>query len=209
MSSDPDTDASTPRGRPRSFDLDEAIDVVLPLFWSHGYEATSLDQITAATGLRASSLYAAFGSKRGLFRAALDRYRSHVGVALDELAHGELGLDDVRTFLIWVQTGITSGRQPAGCLVVNTMVELTADDLELADIATSYRTLLRSSLEAALERAEAAGELTRGTADGRALMIQAVLFGAFTTGQAGAPDEAEAMLNGLLDEIDRWDSAER
>lgn len=63
-----------PRGRPREFDIDEALDAALLLFWRHGYEGTSLAALTDAMGINMPSLYAAFGNKEMLFRKALDRY---------------------------------------------------------------------------------------------------------------------------------------
>src|SRR5215471_1664222 len=62
------------RGRPRSFDLDEALDSALHLFWRQGYEGTSLSDLTGAMGINRPSLYAAFGNKEELFRRALERY---------------------------------------------------------------------------------------------------------------------------------------
>jgi len=63
-----------PRGRPRTFDLDRALDAALLLFWRHGYEGTSLAALTKAMDINVPSLYAAFGNKESLFRKALDRY---------------------------------------------------------------------------------------------------------------------------------------
>jgi TetR/AcrR family transcriptional regulator, transcriptional repressor for nem operon len=60
--------------RPREFDVDLALDHALDTFWSKGYEATSLDDLCAATGLSRSSLYGTFGSKRNLLLQAVDRY---------------------------------------------------------------------------------------------------------------------------------------
>ncbi|MER6942046.1 helix-turn-helix domain-containing protein, partial [Nocardioides sp. NPDC000441] len=69
------------RGRPRSFDEDAVLDAVMRAFWEHGYEGTSVATLEAATGLKAPSLYGAFGSKEVLYRAALDRYaREHGNV---------------------------------------------------------------------------------------------------------------------------------
>lgn len=62
------------KGRPRSFDMDEALDRALNLFWTKGYEGTSLSDLTQAMGISPPSLYAAFGNKEELFRRALDRY---------------------------------------------------------------------------------------------------------------------------------------
>ena len=61
-------------GRPRAFDIDQALDRALDVFWRKGYEGATLCDLTAAMGINPPSLYAAFGNKEGLFRKALDRY---------------------------------------------------------------------------------------------------------------------------------------
>ncbi len=63
-----------PLGRPRSFDMDRALDRALQVFWRKGYEGASLSELTKAMGINRPSLYAAFGDKENLFRKALDRY---------------------------------------------------------------------------------------------------------------------------------------
>jgi AcrR family transcriptional regulator len=63
-------------GRPREFDIDEAIDIALDLFWRNGYEKTSLSDLTGALKISPPSFYFAFGSKEQLFKKALDRYAS-------------------------------------------------------------------------------------------------------------------------------------
>ncbi len=61
-------------GRPREFDAEQALDKALDVFWRHGYEGTSISELTQAMGISPPSLYAAFGNKEKLFRSALDRY---------------------------------------------------------------------------------------------------------------------------------------
>lgn len=63
-----------PRGRPRSFDTEQALDAALALFWRHGYEGTSLAALSEAMGINMPSLYAAFGNKEALFAKVVDRY---------------------------------------------------------------------------------------------------------------------------------------
>src|SRR5262245_66197867 len=70
-----------PRGRPRAYDPEIALQLATESFWRAGYAATSLDDLSAATGMNRPSLYSAFGDKRDLYLAALRRYweLSHVG----------------------------------------------------------------------------------------------------------------------------------
>src|SRR3989441_4990422 len=63
-----------PRGRPRTFDTDKALDKALKVFWRKGYEGASLPDLTAAMGINRPSLYAAFGNKEALFKKAVERY---------------------------------------------------------------------------------------------------------------------------------------
>ena len=64
--------AAPARGRPRSFDTDDVLARVRDTFWKYGYAGTSMDQLSAATGLHKPSLYGAFGDKKALYLAALD-----------------------------------------------------------------------------------------------------------------------------------------
>src|SRR5688572_30677833 len=82
------TGKSPPRGRPRKFDPDRALDRALDVFWRKGYEGASLPELTRAMGINRPSMYAAFGNKRALFRKALTRYRrgpaAYVAEALEQ-----------------------------------------------------------------------------------------------------------------------------
>src|SRR5918995_711851 len=154
----------------------------------------------AATGLSVSSVYAAYGSKQGLFRAAIQRYEEHMGNALGDLADVGIGLGDVVEFVEHARVGIGSDVQPAGCLMVNTMVEVPATDTVIGELTSRYRARVRESLERALARAERSDEITR-QCRARAALVQAALFGALVIGRAGGVDEADRMLRGLISEI--------
>jgi len=65
-----------PSGRTRQFDVDEALDRALEVFWARGYEGATLPELTRAMGINRPSLYAAFGNKEQLFRKALERYQT-------------------------------------------------------------------------------------------------------------------------------------
>ena len=64
----------THKGRPREFDVSEALEQAMLLFWRQGYSGTSLSDLTRAMGIAKTSMYAAFGNKEALFRLALQRY---------------------------------------------------------------------------------------------------------------------------------------
>src|SRR3954466_1796128 len=73
----------SPRGRPRSFDIDAAVERAMGVFWSRGYHGTALPDLLHATKLSRGSLYAAFGDKHSLFLRALDRYIADAVTRMD------------------------------------------------------------------------------------------------------------------------------
>ena len=77
-----ETKARRRAGRPRVFDTDAALDKAVRLFWQRGYEATSMADLVAETGVAAASLYAAFDNKAGLFAAVIERYAATFSVHL-------------------------------------------------------------------------------------------------------------------------------
>jgi TetR/AcrR family transcriptional repressor of nem operon len=119
-------EVARPRGRPREFDMDEALDRAIRIFREQGYNATSI-------GLASGSIYKAFRDKRAVFLAAFDRYVSLRNAQLAAVAHtskparGRLG--DVLAFYVESAKGIEGRR---GCMVVGSAVELAIVDREVA-----------------------------------------------------------------------------
>lgn len=107
-----------PRGRPREFDTDKALDEALLLFWRYGYEGTSLSALTEAMGINMPSLYSAFGNKQDLFRKVLDRYiqkpASYLPNALKEKTARRVAEKLFRGAINMVM----DPRHPDGCLLV-------------------------------------------------------------------------------------------
>lgn len=115
--------------RPRKFDEDAAVERALDLFWSRGYEATSVDDLCAATGLSRSSLYAAFGGKRDLLLRAVDRYsdrRTPVIAAM--LARRQPVRDAFAGLLHAFIEQIVAGPGRRGCFLGNCAAELPRSD---------------------------------------------------------------------------------
>src|SRR5947208_14827785 len=88
------------KGRPRGFDTDEVLDLITRAFWSHGYEATSVADLTKITGVNPPSLYAAFGDKRDIFFAAVRHYmQRYPALSLDMLDQEPTARDGVERML--------------------------------------------------------------------------------------------------------------
>ena len=107
-----------PKGRPRAFDTEKALDLALRVFWRKGYEGTSLLDLTEAMGINRPSLYAAFGNKEALFRKALDRYiagpAAHTREALEESTARAVA----ERLLRGTADVLSDPRNPPGCLAV-------------------------------------------------------------------------------------------
>ena len=107
-----------PRGRPREFSHDEALDKALHVFWERGYEGTSLAELIDTLGINKPSLYAAFGNKEALFRKALVRY-SHCTVAyVGECMQAPTARQTTEAFLTESAEFLTDDSHPKGCMIV-------------------------------------------------------------------------------------------
>ena len=125
--------ASRGPGRPREFDLDQALDGAIRVFSEHGYHATSIGDLKVATGVTAGSLYKAFADKRAVFLAALDRYllvRDHQ--VQTRLATAHTGRERIQVLLELYAGWSHDAQGRRGCLVVGSAVELSTSDAEVA-----------------------------------------------------------------------------
>jgi TetR/AcrR family transcriptional regulator, transcriptional repressor for nem operon len=122
-----------PPGRPREFDMDDALDKAILVFRENGYHATSIELLAAGTGLTSGSIYKAFKDKRGVFIAALDRYillrNQQIRAVTNSTKSGLSRLRDVLAFYVASSQGAEGQR---GCLVVGTATQLATFDSEIA-----------------------------------------------------------------------------
>lgn len=179
-----------PRGRPREFDRDAALDKALEVFWKRGYEGASIADLTQAMGITAPSLYAAFQSKAALYRESLARYGEKEGAfaarALEEepnlqRAMGRLLRDTARQFA-------RSGR-PRGCMVSTAVLTCAEENQEVARHTAGLRRDALGRFRARFERAVAEGELPAGTdAEALARFFGAVIQGMSVQAQDGASE---------------------
>lgn len=174
--------------RTREFDTDAAVEAAIGVFWSKGYAATSIQDLVEATGIGRGSLYAAFGSKEGLYEAALTRYaeRSSADIAarLDSAAPIREVLRDVLIAL--VEATVTDpGRR--GCLITNTVTERLPADPVAGRVAGGALDRNATAFTAVLRRARERGELPPD-ADVTAMadLLVTTIQGLRVQGKAGA-----------------------
>ncbi|MGW0434274.1 TetR/AcrR family transcriptional regulator [Micromonospora sp. NPDC003197] len=168
------------------FDEDEAIDAAMRAFWHAGYEATSTQDLCAATGLGRSSIYNTFTSKRDLFEKALDRYMETKAAAILEVLEGDLPIVEKIQVLFRQAIDIEVG-DPAGCLVVNTVVELAPRDPEIAARLQRDHERRLAALHTAIDAGRRVGEIaTDKDPEALAHFVIATIGGMRVAARAGA-----------------------
>jgi AcrR family transcriptional regulator len=153
------------RGRPRAFDRDAALGQAVRLFWRKGYEATSMADLTAAMGIGAPSLYAAFGSKEALYAEALCHYQKNFG----QLTWGRFDVagtakEAVEGLLMDSAAALTAGKpgEPKGCMVTLSTIDRD-DHAELCESVRASRSSVLERLLARFARAVAEEEIPPAT----------------------------------------------
>ena len=163
--------ARRPRGRPRSFDRETALEKALLAFWEHGYEATSVSDLTRVMDIGAPSLYAAFGDKRSLFDEVVRVYGARYGSFAERaLAEEPTARAAVGRMLREAATVYTEPGHPHGCLVVhaaancsNPEVEQSLRERRTANIVAFERRIRDDIATGALPADTDAGALARYT----------------------------------------------
>jgi AcrR family transcriptional regulator len=163
--------------RPRSFNPDEALDLARDVFWRKGFQGTSLDDITAATGLAKPSLYAAFGDKNALFLKVLDRYhRRIVANAERTLNEGGSARDAIERWLTGYVPFCSGAKGTRGCLSVNTAADGVSDQKQVRNRVERFNRKLEQLLSNRL-RADRAQFSAAFDPDAAAHAIMAIYFG--------------------------------
>lgn len=179
--------AQLPRGRPRSFDMEAAVERAMDVFWSRGYHATALPDLLRATKLSRGSLYAAFGDKHSLFLRALDRYIADALTRMDiEFASHREPVDGLRAYLAGYVDRTSGAKGRRGCLLVATAMELAGRDADVDLRIGHFFKTMEARVTDALSRAKAAGKLADGVEPSSAARILVCFVeGLRVTGKTG------------------------
>ncbi|CUW26032.1 HTH-type transcriptional repressor ComR [Streptomyces reticuli] len=187
------------RGRPRAFDRDRAILDAARLFWRYGYSGTSTRALTAALGLSTSSLYAAFGSKAGLFEEAVrtyaERYRE---IYRQAVAEKDLRTVVERVLVDSVEEFTRPSDAHPGCLLSSAAMTDSTSTLDTSAYYAELHGWNERALRARVEQAVQDGELAAGT-DAAALtgVVQSVVHGLSVRVGLGA-DRADLLATARL-----------
>jgi TetR/AcrR family transcriptional repressor of nem operon len=164
--------------RPREFDQSAALDRAVDTFWERGYDGTAVQDLCSAMNLNPGSLYGAFGDKRALFLAALDRYMETVSrLAMDCIGGAPSGMAGIRTFFETVVAAMSGGKRKWGCLITNSVAELSLRDAQVAEKVKLHLARVETAFASALARAKGAGELAEGAGPENAAYLVCVLQG--------------------------------
>ena len=179
--------------------------MALEMFWQRGFDGTSIQALCEITNLQPGSVYAAFGSKRDLFVAAVRRYIETVSAEAVERVNGApSGLQGLREYFAHLIDAMVDGKRRWGCLITNSLVELAVRDPDLAGMFQLHLAHLQTSFAAALARARAEGELRPGAGPESAGMLVALVQGMNVMakgrpGRRALQDVVDAALAGLVE----------
>lgn len=185
--------ASPPRrklGRPLSFDRDAALEQAMRLFWRHGYEATSLSELTRAMGVTPPSIYAAFGDKKGLFREAIQRYLARPLTPTAIIAAAASAREAARTLIEGAAVAFTGTDTPPGCLLASSAIACSAEAADVLEELSAIRLGVEGELRDRIVQGVREGELPDETdAPTLAAYVTAVIQGMSTLARDGASRE--------------------
>jgi AcrR family transcriptional regulator len=203
--------STRPRGRPRSFDREKALQAAIRVFHERGYEgATLADLQEAMGGISPPSLYAAFGSKEELFKEAVTAYMASTGEAGGRALEATdiTTRDAIERVMRAHVAAITKAGEPHGCMIVLGALNCTAEDAEGAKASEhlhQIRLELKRRIVQRIKRGVREGDVPRRTdVDGLAMFVTTFLNGLSVQARDGA---SRASLNAAVDRAMRaWDA---
>ncbi|HEX5461762.1 MAG TPA: TetR/AcrR family transcriptional regulator [Steroidobacteraceae bacterium] len=188
------------RGRPLAFQRDAALEQAMRLFWSRGYEATSVSDLTEAMGISPPSLYGTFGDKKRLFMEAVDRYQAGPGeFARNALVEEPTGERAIRRLLMDATECFSDSRHPWGCMVVLAAINCTIESRDVVNALEGRRSDLEHAVRDRIYTARAAGEIPANTdVDALAGAVTASLYGIAIKARDGA---SRASLRRIVEQV--------
>jgi len=177
-------------GRPREFDVEEVVGRAMEVFQTNGYEGTSLVDLLEGTGLSRGSLYKAFGDKKTLFLAALDRYTAENSGNLKRNLEAGHPYEAIQAalFAIAKASSFTSGER--GCLVVGSAAEMAGKDPDIKGRLKQTFSRMQGLLKAAIVRGQKQGAInSEQSPDALARYLLCLIEGLGILGKTGRAEK--------------------
>ena len=184
--------------RPREFNVDQALDQAMKVFWDKGYEATSMNDLLAAMCLSKSSFYDTFGSKHELLLQVLDHYADTWSVKTVALLEREGPAREVLALTFSDLLDNAEQRREQGCLINNCAVERASHDSQAAARVARTFAMMEEAFTRVIRRGQKRGEIDDGR-DAEALgrYLNTVLQGVVVMGKSGQPRDALESVIGI------------
>ncbi|MEO6340932.1 MAG: TetR/AcrR family transcriptional regulator [Caulobacteraceae bacterium] len=181
---------SNPRGRPRGFDRDKALEEAALVFWRLGYDGASIADLTAAMGITPQSLYAAYRSKADLYRETLDWYRADFGEPLlSSLDDESSAVTAIEQVLRRFAHNFSRSNRPGGCMIATGALACAEANRAVSEEVAALRGLAWEMYRDRLARAVREGELRPDTdPDILARYIATIIQGMSVQGRDGADE---------------------
>ena len=193
------------RGRPRAYDPDLALARAMDVFWKDGFAGTSLDELSAATGMNRPSLYGAFGDKRELYIKAYQHYRDRSRAGMVELLSQGLPLRQLltRVFDLALDIYFSGDHGPRGCFTVLTAASDAVFDPEIRGMVQSAVREMDRAFANVFKSAQARGELDASASpEALASVLTATIHTVAVRARARVPrGDLEALAQGAIDVI--------
>lgn len=192
-------------GRTATYDRDAVLKSAMELFWARGYHTTSLKDLERALDMRPGSIYAAFGSKEALFRAALDRYATAGRSALeDTMAQASSPIAGLAAHVRMLGGIVRAAAPSRACMLVKTLLETSEDEPELRRSVEDMMRQTESAFAEAFRVARDAGEIASDADPERlAARLQAAIFGLRAYAQrSDAADKVERIAEDIARDVE-------
>ena len=186
-------------GRPRKAEPEVALVAAMNAFWTKGYEATSMSDLTEATGLHKASLYQTFGDKHQLFVSALKLYFTKTAKAQKDSRNGEE--NPIKAIKASVDSTIDQCAQGKGCLAVNSLIEVAPFDAEIDRILKQFRQRLDKHLASLVDEAKKKKLVAKSIDTKEAVRLISVFLHGLSANMASgmSANKARGLLHDQLD----------
>ncbi|MCI0640787.1 MAG: TetR/AcrR family transcriptional regulator [Gemmataceae bacterium] len=180
-----------PVGRPRAFDLEQALERALVVFWRRGYEGASLPDLTKAMGINRPSLYAAFGNKEALFRKVIERYAAGHASYIRKALKAPTARQVVERLFRGAVELLTGPHNPPGCLLVHGALACNEETDSVRRELVAQRAAGESAVRERFQRAKAEGDLSADSSPADLARFVATIIQGMAVQAAGGASRKE------------------